>query len=116
MTLPLTDERPVDETSYLQVEARERASDRLPALSGVRVFVVEDEADTRELLRAILTRCGAEVTVAPNGEAALEALGGTRFDVLVSDIAMSGGDGHDLIRKVRALDAERGGAGFPHSR
>jgi two-component system CheB/CheR fusion protein len=105
--LPLTDEGPVDETSYQHVAVRGRASDRLPALDGIRVLVVEDEADTRELLRAILARCGAEVTVAANGEAALQALERAPFDVLVSDIAMPGGDGYDLIRKVRALDAER---------
>jgi len=50
------------------------------------------------------------VTVAANGGVALQALERARFDVLVSDIAMSGGDGYDLIRKVRALDAERGGS------
>jgi CheY-like chemotaxis protein len=110
VTLPLTDEGPVDETSYQHIAARGRASDRLPALNGIRVLVVEDDADTRELLRAILARCGAEVTVAANGGAALQALERAPYDVLVSDIAMPGGDGYDLIRKVRALDAERGGS------
>jgi CheY-like chemotaxis protein len=70
---------------------------------------VDDEADARELMRAVLAESGASVTVAATVRGALKALEGDSFDVLVSDIAMPHEDGHDLIRKVRALDAERGG-------
>jgi CheY-like chemotaxis protein len=85
------------------------ASGRLPALNGVRVLAVDDEADARELLRAILSQCGAEVTVTASVREALDALQQDRFDVLVSDIVMPDENGYGLIRKVRALDAERGG-------
>jgi CheY-like chemotaxis protein len=71
--------------------------------------VVDDEADARELARAILVQCGAEVIVAETAPAALEALKQAPFDVLVSDIGMSEDDGYGLIRKVRTLDA--GGSG-----
>jgi CheY-like chemotaxis protein len=70
---------------------------------------VDDEEDARELLRAILARCGAEVTVAASVRTAVEALDRAPFDVLVSDIAMPEEDGYDLIRNVRARDAEHGG-------
>jgi CheY-like chemotaxis protein len=70
---------------------------------------VDDEADARDLLGTILTQCGAEVTFTTSVREALEALQRARFDVLVSDIAMPEDDGYDLIRRVRALDAERGG-------
>jgi CheY-like chemotaxis protein len=75
----------------------------------VRVLAVDDEADARQLIRAILTEIGAAVTVAATVREGLEALERGAFDVLVSDIAMPGEDGYDLIREVRALDAERGG-------
>ncbi len=109
VTLPLTDERPAGKAEAVGIAARALASGRLSALDGVRVLIVDDEADARELIRAVLAQCGAEVTVAATARAALEALGQAPFDVLVSDIAMPEDDGHDLIRTVRALDAGRGG-------
>jgi CheY-like chemotaxis protein len=109
VTLPVTDERPAGEAEALGIPASAIASGRLPPLNGLRVLVVDDEADARELMRAILAQCGAEVTVAATARAALEALERAPFDVLVSDIAMPEDDGYDLIRNVRALDAGRGG-------
>ena len=89
--------------------SRNLAGARLPELNGLRVLVVDDEADARDLMRAVLAQCGAQVTVAATVPAALEAIGQTPFDVLVSDIAMPDHDGYDLIRAVRALDGARGG-------
>jgi signal transduction histidine kinase len=82
-------------------------------LYGVRVLLVDDEPDARELLTAILEQHGARVVAVSSAVDALECL--TRWpeaslpDVLVSDIGMPGEDGFDLIRKVRSLDPERGG-------
>jgi two-component system, chemotaxis family, CheB/CheR fusion protein len=109
VTLPLTDERPAGEAEAVGIVARALASGRLPSLNGVQVLVVDDAPDARELMRAILAQCGAEVTVAATARVALEALEKAPFDVLVSDIAMPEEDGYDLIRNVRALDAARGG-------
>ena len=109
VNLPLTDDRSADETKAFEVAARQLESGRFPALNGVRVLVVDDEDDTRELYRAILTQCEAEVTVAGSARTALEALERASFDVLVSDIVMPDEDGYDLIRQVRARTAERGG-------
>ena len=80
-----------------------------PRLDGVRVLVVEDEADARHLLAAVLQKRGARVFMAASGAEALEMLERDRPDVLLSDIALQDQDGYDLIRKVRALSAERGG-------
>jgi PAS domain S-box-containing protein len=79
------------------------------ALEGVRVLLVEDESDTRELLKTILEGCGAVVTEAASAGEALAALEHARPDVLVSDIGMPGENGYELIKKVRALPAECGG-------
>nr|MBA3768239.1 response regulator [Acidobacteriota bacterium] len=76
---------------------------------GVKVLVVDDEADTRELLRVGISQCGAEVLTATSAQEALEVVEEERPDLLVSDIGMSGEDGYELIRKVRALPAGRGG-------
>ncbi len=109
VSLPVTHEHPATEVEARQIAASELPPSQLPALTGVRVLVVDDEADMRELLRTILAQCGAEVTVAANVRAALDVLDQESVDVLVSDILMPEEDGYDLIRKVRALDVERGG-------
>ncbi|HYP29987.1 MAG TPA: PAS domain S-box protein [Blastocatellia bacterium] len=78
-----------------------------PALEGLRVLAVDDETDARQLLAAVLERCGAEVrTCASTGEA-LEALEQYKPDILVSDIGMPGEDGYALMEKVRAMEGGR---------
>lgn len=79
------------------------------SLEGLRVLVVDDEADARELLNTILTQYGAEVTVVATAGEALEAIQKSQLDVLVSDIGMPGEDGYTLIRKIRAIDPNQGG-------
>jgi CheY-like chemotaxis protein len=69
------------------------------ALAGVRALVVDDEADTRELVGEILSRHGAHVDVAPDAASALRLHAMVRYDLLVSDIAMPGMDGHELLRQ-----------------
>jgi PAS domain S-box-containing protein len=79
-----------------------------PNLDGLRVLVVDDEADARDLLVIRLQQYGAEVIAAASVDAAMEALSQpeSRPDAIVSDIAMPGEDGYSLIRRVRALDIE----------
>jgi PAS domain S-box-containing protein len=80
-----------------------------PELDGLRVLVVDDEPDTRLMLKVMLEQCGAEVTTAASARKALEVIERVRPDVLVSDIGMPEEDGYALMRKVRALPAGRGG-------
>jgi CheY-like chemotaxis protein len=82
--------------------------DNLPALNGLRVLIVDDEADARDLLATILEQSGAQVTAAACATEAFDFLSQSRVDVLVSDIAMPIVDGYALIRQVRELEAERG--------
>jgi PAS domain S-box-containing protein len=83
--------------------------DGLPALDGTHVLVVDDEPDARDVLVALFAQCGAVVAAAGSAADALRAVADHRPDVLVSDVAMPGADGYDLIREVRALPPERGG-------
>jgi CheY-like chemotaxis protein len=86
------------------------SSTDLPAdLKGLRVLVVEDEADSRETIMAVLTQGGAEVRTSASAREALEVLEHWKPDVLMSDIGMPNEDGFALIQKVRALAEERGG-------
>jgi two-component system CheB/CheR fusion protein len=79
------------------------------ALTGVRILVVEDEPDSLEMLATVFGQCGAEVTTAASALQALAALERSTPDVLVCDIGLAGEDGHALIRRLRAVEAERGG-------
>ena len=81
----------------------------LPSLQGLKVLVVDDEADTRELIREVLKECGSEVITSGSVEEALVALEEHKPDILISDLGMPDEDGYSLISKVRALPSERGG-------
>ena len=79
----------------------------LPRLDGVHVFVVDDEPDARELLRAVLEDQGGKVTSFTSAEDALAALKTTKPTVLVCDIGMPKMDGYQLIRALRAEESRR---------
>lgn len=81
----------------------------LPSLEGLTVLVVDDEADTRELIREVLRECGSEVITSRSVAEALVALEQHRPDILVSDLGMPDEDGYSLISKIRSLPAEKGG-------
>ena len=83
-----------------------------PSLEGLQILVVDDEADALELLSAILENNGAEVIAVASVKQALtiiETATDRSPDVLVSDIGMPDEDGYCLIRKLRQLEAQRGG-------
>jgi CheY-like chemotaxis protein len=102
VTLPITvvhadtpDEVRLEEHEYGEFPCTEGS------LSGIRVLVVDDEADARHLIRQVLTGCGAEVTEAASAAEALRLIQSSSPDILVSDIGMPDVDGYDLIRQVR---------------
>ena len=74
-------------------------------LAGIEVLVVDDEADARDLVSAVLVRSGARVRVAASADEAIERLREHRPDVLLSDIGLPSQDGYALMRRVRAIDA-----------
>jgi CheY-like chemotaxis protein len=73
------------------------------------VLVVDDEEDSRHLVKAILDECGCIVTLAGSVSEAMGLLRGNVPDLLISDIGMPHEDGYDLIRQVRALPIAKGG-------
>jgi CheY-like chemotaxis protein len=86
-----------------EAESRERSKAQ-QILSGLHVLIVDDDQDTLELLGAALTQRSARVTTAASAAEAIRALKFFRPDVLISDIAMPGEDGYELMQKVIALD------------
>jgi CheY-like chemotaxis protein len=78
-------------------------------LANVRILVVDDEADMRELIFTILQQTGAEVRVAASALEALEAWDVFKPDVLISDIGMPEMDGYQLMHQVRSLPPEHRG-------
>jgi CheY-like chemotaxis protein len=84
---------------------------RAPAerLDGIRLLVVEDDEDARELLERMLLDQGAKVAVASSAAEGLRLLSSFRPDMLMSDIAMPNVSGYTFLRMVRSLPPERGG-------
>jgi PAS domain S-box-containing protein len=80
-----------------------------PSLAGITVLAVEDEPDTRELLRRFLIECGANAVMAASAGEALDIIDRQRVDVVVSDIGMPEVDGYELVRLIRARPPDRGG-------
>jgi PAS domain S-box-containing protein len=76
------------------------------ALQGRRILLVEDEAETRGFLRALLETSGAEVHAAAGVSEAMRMLDGWQPDAVISDIAMPGEDGYSLIRRLRERDGD----------
>ena len=87
---------------------RERIEDA-PRLDGVKILVVDDDRDARDILRRMLEDCGARVVVAASAAEALAALPKELPDLLLSDIGMPEMDGYELIRRVRQLETTEGG-------
>ncbi|MFS8070335.1 MAG: ATP-binding protein, partial [Byssovorax sp.] len=108
VTLPVV--RPL--VSAVTVEPRRAAKDASPglvSLAGVRVLVVDDDPDARELLETALHESGADVHTAPSVSIAIEELSSFHPHLLLSDIGMPEEDGYGLIRRLRAREAAEGG-------
>jgi PAS domain S-box-containing protein len=110
VSLPIT---PIYQVDVTGGRVHSAARDLLPPectdrLDNLKVLVVDDELDTRELLRQGLEHCGAQVTLAGSVAEAMEALERDWPDVLISDIGMPVEDGYDLIKQVRNLGDRKG--------
>jgi CheY-like chemotaxis protein len=91
------------------VEAATPLDQNEESVKNLRVLVVDDDTDTREWLTMVLEVNGIAVESVESAEQALAALERLRPDLLISDIGMPEEDGYVMMRKVRALSAERGG-------
>ena len=106
VSLPLASMTSVGDLDITTVLGRE--GNGLPAgfselLDGLRILVVDDELDSRELITAILTRCGSEVRCSESAAEAIQTLREWKPDLLVSDIGMPKEDGYSLVQKLRKM-------------
>jgi len=105
--LPLFVQR--DEETKLHKSSPGERGARTRPLNGVRVLVVDDDADTRQVISLMLERGGAETKETNSVKLALEVMAGWKPSVLVSDIAIPLEDGYVLISKLRSRSPEEGG-------
>ena len=78
-----------------------------PPLDGIRVLLVDDEEDSREMMASALETCGATVVAAASAQEAMRALARWHVDVMLSDIAMPDKDGYELIKEIRSTATTR---------
>jgi PAS domain S-box-containing protein len=102
--LPIVNSRGNYGANKAQRDFESMSADCIPALSGLNVLVVDDDTDTLEMIAAALGRARARVTTAESVDEAMVRIRESAPDVIVSDIAMPGADGYDLIERVRALE------------
>lgn len=93
-----------DAAPAIIINEEESSFEFSPVLDGLRILVVDDEEDTRDLIATVLAQCGAEVTGCGSAAEALTTLQAWTPDLLISDIGMPEEDGYSLIKKVRQLD------------
>jgi PAS domain S-box-containing protein len=84
-----------------------------PRLDGVRVLVVDDDSDTRQMLKAVLSECHADVITAASVAEAIKEIEQRKPDVLVSDLGMPEHDGYELIKQVRKTESADNAARVP---
>ena len=104
VNLPLSTETALPLPRPLEPEAEE-----LPRLDGVRVIVVEDDRDSRDLVILEMTRAGADAVGAGSAAEALAAMEAQTFDVMIGDIAMPGQDGVELMSQIRRCPSCKNG-------
>jgi signal transduction histidine kinase len=107
--IPLTASQELTANSQRQNEEIDNLKSSHVILDDLRVLIVDDDAETREVLTVMLRQFGAEVMAVASCKEAIEVLTQTKPDVLLSDIALPDEDGYALIQKVRMLEPERGG-------
>ncbi len=97
----------------LPVRAVQNVEDARPdigsPLAGLKILVVDDEADAREVVSTALAQCGARTAAVASAREAIQLLADFQPDVVVSDIAMPGEDGYTLVRRIRSLTSEVAG-------
>ncbi len=109
VTLPLAETHTGTPATSLEPVKQESQIPDASSLAGLRVLVVDDEADARTLARRVLEERGAEVVAVGSAAEALEAVDGKgELSVVVSDIGMPDHDGYELITRMRAMPGNAG--------
>jgi signal transduction histidine kinase/CheY-like chemotaxis protein len=110
VALPVQTVQTSDEVAAAEARGAATARDlRTLSLAGIRVLVVDDDADSRQLVEKLLAEHDAEVVLAASTDEALARFHQRRPDVVLSDLGMPEKDGYELIRGIRTLDDATGG-------
>jgi PAS domain S-box-containing protein len=96
-------------TDSLPIEFTKEAELNSPNLSGIKILIVDDDADSRDFISFVLQQEKAEVIAVSSALSALQILAKSKLDVLLSDIGMPEMDGYMLIKQVRKWLPEQGG-------
>ena len=103
VTLPAIEVAADGWTPHAPATTPSEQDEPMPSLHGLSVLIVDDEPDALEVMAAALQACGASVVSASSARDALQTLERDEVDLLLSDIAMPGEDGCELIRTIRAM-------------
>jgi signal transduction histidine kinase/CheY-like chemotaxis protein len=110
ITIPVISEQEKEEFAQTNSGDLPEHSETGEMLKGISVLLVEDNEDSRDMLKIMFEQHGIKTTAVDSAAAALSAIEKIQPDILVSDVGLPGEDGYSLIRKVRLLSPEKGGA------
>jgi signal transduction histidine kinase/CheY-like chemotaxis protein len=110
ITVPVITEQEKDEFTQIISGELPEQSETGAMLKGIGVLLVEDNDDSRDMLKIMFDQHGMHTTAVDSAAAALSAIEKVKPDILVSDVGLPGEDGYALIRKIRLLSPEKGGA------
>jgi CheY-like chemotaxis protein len=107
---------PLQPASTEKPPRSEKSLEPLPAnfnLNGLKILLVEDEAETRSALTMLLEKSGAKVTAVPAADAALQAYQQNRPALIISDLGLPGIDGFAFMHKIRDIEKDNGLSAIP---
>ncbi|MDX2215245.1 MAG: response regulator [Oculatellaceae cyanobacterium bins.114] len=104
---------PLQDTPSFTTFQKSSMTNDFPDLSGLRILLVDDDADTRELVTFVLEQCHAEIMAVVSAQEGFAAIAQNPPDLLISDISMPDEDGYSLMRRIRAYEAEEGRRQIP---
>ena len=97
---------PDESPAPLETMRLKGAGDEMTRLTGIRVLLVDDETDGREMIALLLREHGADVESVASAHEAIQAFDARPFDIILSDLEMPGEDGYSLVRRIRARQAQ----------
>lgn len=108
VTLPVVTKPQQAESEDSEIEVSSLTNKEEKIFDGISILLVEDDDDSREMLKVMFDQYGIKVTDVATSGAAFDEIRKNQFDIFISDVGLPGEDGYQLIRRIRQLPSAEG--------